>query len=437
MKILIFGLGINGGGFAAAKYFLVHNHTVLITDLKTQESFGKPLQILKELGAIFRLGEHLVEDFLWADLVIKNPSILPNNKYLQYAKRISTDFVYLFENFNLDNIKLIAVTGTKGKTTTTYAINHVLKKMNYNSKLVGNMGISAFEIASYIEDNKKPIDFLICEFSSWQLRDIFNYLNGDFPHTKISVFTNLLEDHQNTYDSMERYLQDKLKVFTRNTETSICPKAFDKAIQEKTLLKKKNIIFLDEKIPDQLIDKPELVPAFKTLEVLNIKNNLILQHFNTFKGVAHRIEWVGSLNNILFVNDSAATIPTATEFSMSHFKNVNIHLICGGTDKDLKTTNMQSILNRAKSITLLDGTFTKNKLISFLQKQEICYHGPFNNMKEAFNSAFTLAKEDHDRDMRVVLLSPGAASFDIFLNEFDRGNQFKKLAKEVIGKVET
>ncbi|MDC7250904.1 MAG: Mur ligase family protein [Sphaerochaetaceae bacterium] len=437
MNVLIFGLGVNGGGFAAAKYFLKHNHNVLVTDLKSKNDFGKAINILEKLGAKFRFSQHLVEDFLWADLVVKNASILPNNKYLQYAKKITTDFIYLFENYTLDNIKIIAVTGTKGKTTTTHAINHVLKKEGYNTKLVGNMGISAFEIARALETSKKPIDYLICEFSSWQLRDIFNYITVDFPHTKISLFTNLLEDHQNTYDSMERYLQDKLSLFTPNTEIAICPKGFFNSIKEKTKLKKKNIKFTDDKIVAELQNKPELIPPYKALLALNIKKDIILKHLNSFKGVAHRIEWVGTSDNILFVNDSAATIPEAIEFSMLHFDKINIHLICGGTDKNLKTINMKNSLSKAKSITLLDGSFTQNKLIPFLNKNKIKYNGPFNNMNEAFKTALSIAKEESDINMKAILLSPGAASFDLFINEFDRGNQFKRLAKEIIDKQST
>lgn len=437
MNVLIFGLGVNGGGFAAAKYFLKHNHNVLVTDLKSKNDFGKAINILEKLGAKFRFSQHLVEDFLWADLVVKNASILPNNKYLQYAKKITTDFTYLFENYNLDNINIIAVTGTKGKTTTTHAINHVLKKEGYNTKLVGNMGISAFEIARALETSKNHIDYLICEFSSWQLRDIFNYITVDFPHTKISLFTNLLEDHQNTYDSMERYLQDKLSLFTPNTEIAICPKGFFNSIKEKTNLKKRNIKFTDDKIVAELQNKPELIPPYKALLALNIKKDIILKHLNSFKGVAHRIEWVGTSDNILYVNDSAATIPEAIEFSMLHFDKINIHLICGGTDKNLKTINMKNSLSKAKSITLLDGSFTQNKLIPFLKKNKIRYYGPFNNMKEAFKTALNMAKEESDINMKAVLLSPGAASFDLFINEFDRGNQFKRLAKEIIDKQST
>jgi len=95
---------------------------------------------------------------------------------------------------------------------------------------------------------------------------------------------------------------------------------------------------------------------------------------------------------------------------------------------------MLHALTTVKSITLLDGTFTQNRLIPFLQENDIKYSGPFNNMKEAFINATDLANKDQAINMKLVLLSPGASSFDLFINEFDRGNQFKKLAKEFIDK---
>ncbi|MGD1822411.1 MAG: Mur ligase family protein [Pleomorphochaeta sp.] len=434
MKVLIFGLGVNGGGFSAAKYFLEHKNEVLITDIKLEKSFTKAINILEKLGAKFHLGQHSKEDFLWADLVVKNTSILPNNIYLKYAKRITNDFAFLINNYNLNKIKIIGITGTKGKTTTSHAIFHVLKKLNYNVKLVGNMGISAFEIASYIEKNDQKIDYLVCEFSSWQLRDTFLYLEKEFPSTKVAVFTNLLEDHQNSYDSMERYLQDKLKLFTKNTKQVICPKAFEKSVLEKTNIKKRNLIFLETKLNIDLSNTPELIPAYKALSSLKIKSDTILKHLNTFSGVSHRIEWLGIHKNILFVNDSAATIPEAIAFSISHFRDVNLHLICGGTDKNLKVKTLINVFHKVSSITLLDGSFTQNKLIPYLKDNKIKYNGPYKQMKSAVNKAYNLANEDQSREMKVVILSPGATSFELFINEFDRGNQFKKSVKLIIDK---
>lgn len=434
MKVLIYGLGLNGGGYSAAKFFLEHSHEVLITDIKNDTNFKKSISELSKLGARFHLGHHFIEDFQWADLVVKNPSIPPNNKYLKYAKKITTDFVYLIENYNLNKIKIIGITGTKGKTTTSHAIYHVLNKLNYKAEMAGNMGISAFEIANKLERKENKIDYLICEFSSWQLRDISLYLNKDYPTTHLAIFTNLLEDHQNSYNSMERYLQDKLKLFTLKTKNVLCPVNFCTAIQTKTHLNKKNIFELDNKVNNSIKDKPELIPAFKALKILKIKQKQILTHLSSFSGVSHRIEWVGNYNDIYFINDSAATIPAAVNFSFSHFRDVNIHIITGGTDKELHVSPMISLLNKASSITLLDGSFTQNKLIPYLKDNKIKFYGPYKQMKSAVKKAFNEANSDNSTFLKIILLSPGASSFEYFINEFDRGNQFKKSAKYFIDK---
>ncbi len=434
MKVLIYGLGLNGGGYSAAKFFLERSHEVLITDIKNDKNFQKSISELKKLGAKFHLGNHYIEDFIWADLVVKNPSIPPNNKYLKYAKKITTDFVYLIENYNLNKIKIIGITGTKGKTTTSHAISHVLKKLGYKVELAGNMGISAFEIANKLDNKEKKIEYLICEFSSWQLRDISLYLKNDYPATYLAIFTNLLEDHQNSYNSMERYLQDKLKLFTSRTKYVLCPENFCTTIQNKTKLNKRNIFELNNKVNNSIKDKPELIPAYKALRILKIKQSLIITHLNSFSGVSHRIEWVGNSNDIYFINDSAATIPAAVTFSFSHFRDVNIHIITGGTDKELHVSPMINILDKASSITLLDGSFTQNKLIPYLKDNKIKFNGPYKQMKSAVNKAFIEAKNDNSTFLKIILLSPGASSFENFINEFDRGNQFIRSAKYFIDK---
>lgn len=434
MKVLIFGLGLNGGGYSAAKFFLEKGHEVLITDRKNDKNFHKAIAELGKVGAKFHLGYHSIEDFKWADLVVKNPSIAPNNKYLKYAKKITTDFIYLMKNYNLKKIKIIGITGTKGKTTTSHAIYHVLNKLDFNVEMVGNMGISAFEIATKLETKDYKLDYLICEFSSWQLRDIALYLNEESPVTYLAIFTNLLEDHQNSYNSMERYLQDKLKLFTNKTKFVLCPESFYTTIQNKTKLNKRNIYILNDKVNSSIKEKPELIPAFKALKILKIKQNSIITHLNSFSGVSHRIEWVGNSKDVYFINDSAATIPAAVHFSFSHFRDVNIHIIIGGTDKELHVSPMIEVLKKATSITLLEGSFTQNKLIPFLKDNKIKFNGPYKQMKSAINKAYDEAKVDNSTFLKIILLSPGASSFEHFINEFDRGNQFKKGVKSIIDK---
>lgn len=427
MKVLIFGLGLNGGGFEAALYFLKHNHEVRITDLKKKSAFGKAIKKLEDLGGEFILGEHRKEDFIWADLVVKNTVITPTNEFLNYAKQVTNDFSFLFDNFNLDNTKIIAITGTKGKTTTTSAVTHVLKHKGYNTLPCGNIGISAFKIAQYIEDNETNIDYLVCEFSSWQLRDTLLYMKKEFPYLEVALITNLMEDHLNNYLDMNTYKEDKLLMFSNNLHYAICPRILRNVIKEKTQLKRKFLISLETGISNGLCNKPELIPAYKILKTQNLKDKEIFDLFATYKGIPHRIEWLGIVENTAFINDSAATISEAVSFTFSHFNFLQVHLICGGTDKNLKPDGMLEALKKAVTITLLDGTFTKNKLIPLLERENLKYNGPYSNMAEAVDVSYKESVENYKGTSlaQAILLSPGAASFDLFLNEFDRGNKFK------------
>src|SRR5690554_4602027 len=173
MRVLIFGLGTLGGGFASAGYFLDRDHEVRVTDMRPESELGNPVEILRERGALVVCGEHREVDFRWADLVVKNPAVSPNNQYLQYANRITTDIAYLLESPLVQPLKKIAVTGTKGKTTTVAAVAHILEKQGHEALQMGNMGISGFSILAELErrlhKGKSLPEYLICEFSSWQI----------------------------------------------------------------------------------------------------------------------------------------------------------------------------------------------------------------------------------------------------------------------------
>lgn len=437
MKVLIFGLGLNGGGFEAATYFLKKKDEVRITDLKGKSSFGKVISKLESLGATFILGDHREEDFLWADIVIKNTVILPSNKFLLLAKEVITDFSFLFDNYRLVNTKLIIVTGTKGKTTTTSFITHALKHIGYKVKMCGNMGISAFKIARYLDDYDKKLDYLVCEFSSWQLRDLKLYMNLEMPFIEVAAITNIMEDHQNTYENMDHYISDKLFLFNNKINYALCPKNLMPKIKKITELKRRRIIDINQGKYENLGNQLELIPAFNILKTQKINEKSIYQTLKSYKGVPHRIQWIGTIDNVSFVNDSAATISEAVQFSFSHFTYFGVNLICGGTDKNLKANGMIDALKQSNSITLLDGSFTQNKLIPLLKELELSYDGPFTSMRKATRNAFKIAKEKYDNTKveQVVLLSPGAASFDLFINEFDRGTKFRESFRAIRGKV--
>lgn len=436
MKILIFGLGLNGGGFEAASFFLKKHHEVRITDLKNKSSFGKVISKLESLGGTFILGEHRKKDFLWADVVVKNAVIPPSNKYLVLANKVITDFSYLFDNYNFNDTKIIAITGTKGKTTSVSFVTHALKHKGYKVKMCGNMGISAFKIAQYMEDYEKPIDYLVCEFSSWQLRDLKLYKELKMPFLEVAAITNIMEDHQNFYENMDHYITDKMYIFKSNINYALAPKQLHPDIKKIAKLKRRQLIDINIGNCNELGNRLELMPALNILKTQKLTLPDIIAALSSYKGVAHRIEWVGTINDIIFINDSAATIAEAVQFSFDHFSDFQVHLICGGTDKNLKSKGMINALKKSQSITLLDGSFTQNKLIPLLDEEKLKHSRPFKSIRKATRLAYNNALNSKETStmVQVVLLSPGSSSFDFFLNEFDRGNKFKASYRAICGK---
>ena len=434
MKVLIFGLGMNGGGYSAATYFLDHGDEVRITDLKGTCDLGAEMEALSQRGATCIAGAHRKEDFLWADIVVKNPAITPNHPLLSSARMVVNDFAWLFSSPWCSETKIIAITGTKGKTTTSAAVAHVLDKLGYEAMQCGNMGISAFSVLREWEkrhDEKKKLpDFLVCEFSSWLVRDTVMAMHEELPALEICAMTNFYPDHLNSYESIGNYLKDKLDLFSPSTKMAVVPDALIKRVRKQTKLDSRHVRGIDRTCAKEVEEMPHLKSAYAILLALGFKWKTVLKALESFAGVPHRIEQVGLLDTILFINDSAATIPEAVHFTYSRFRNMASHLICGGTDKNLKPDAMLDVLQVASSISLLDGSFTRDKLIPLLEEHKIPYYGPFNSMDEAvrksYASATKKAKDLPDLP-QVVLLSPGCASFEMFTNEFDRGNQFKNL----------
>ncbi|MDY0289399.1 MAG: Mur ligase family protein [Sphaerochaeta sp.] len=440
MKVLIFGLGMNGGGYSAAMYFLDHGDEVRITDLKGRCDLGTEMEALSQRGATCIAGAHRQEDFLWADIVVKNPAIPPNHPLLASARMVVNDFAWLFSSPWCSETKIIAITGTKGKTTTSAAVAHVLGKLGYEAMQCGNMGISAFSVLREWEkrhdEQRRLPDFLVCEFSSWLIRDTITAMHGQLPPIEVSALTNFYPDHLNSYESIENYLEDKLNLFTPSTKRAVVPDVMIKRVRSLTGLDSRRVRGIDRTCAKELEQMPHLKSAYAVLLSLGFKWKTVLKALESFAGVPHRIEQVGLQGTILFINDSAATIPEAVHFTSAKFKNMAIHLICGGTDKNLSPLAMLDELEGASSISLLDGSFTRDKLIPLLDEHKIPYSGPFSSMDDATLASYTRAREKEQELPelpQVVLLSPGCASFEMFNNEFDRGDQFKNLVGLLLG----
>ncbi|MGP1419717.1 MAG: Mur ligase family protein [Sphaerochaetaceae bacterium] len=436
MKTLIFGFGTHGGGFAAAKYFLEHGHQVRITDRNSLSKLGDSIKYFQERGVELVLEQHRESDFTWADVVVKSPAISHDSVYIRKAKRIVTDFTCLFEFPDIGKIKIVAITGTKGKTTTAAAVAHVLRNLGHESVLCGNMGISGFSVLSDLEKRKsegRPYpEYIVCELSSWQIADVFSYASS-IPVLEASCLTSLYEDHQNYYHSMESYIRDKLMLFGKESRHIIATDSMRPSVAKASGMPLSRIASIEK--AGRNIKDSALSPAFATCQAMGFSGEQILKALKTFPGVPHRNEMVRFHNNIIFINDSAATVPQAVEFTYSnYYSKTPVFLICGGTDKELHATGMENAVSHAKHLYLLNGSFTREKLIPMLDERKIGYNGPYSTMNDALSRAYMDAmhfNRDKKGTASVILLSPGAASFELFEHEFDRGDQFKSLVNNL------
>ena len=437
-KITIMGLGLHGGGVGVAKFFCQQDADVLVTDLKTKEQLKESLKKLKKYKNIkYRLGEHKKEDFVNADLVIKNPDVPNDSPFLEVARKnnvsIKTDISIFFD---LCQAPIIGVTGTKGKSTVATLIYELLKTKYKNTILAGNIGVSPLEFLNKI--NSRPHQkfgsgWVVLELSSFELE-------GLAKSPQVAVITNILPDHLNRYANMERYIQAKKTIFKyqKSRDTLILNKDNFIVRQFAGEAASKVYFFSLKELPKGIkLDNfkllgnhnlSNLLAAIKVAEVLKIPPKNIEKSLKTFKGLASRQEFVGEIRGVKYFNDTTATMPEATIAAIrvfsEEFPESKLILICGGVDKRLKYGELAKIIKeKVGELIMLPGTASdkiKENLVSYLNMHEI------SSMSEAVEKSSKLAKKGD-----IVLLSPGAASFNLFKNEFDRGNQFIKEVKKI------
>lgn len=450
-KVVIFGLGLSGGGVGAAKFFYRAGAKVTVTDIKTKEELEpsvKKLEGFKDIKYVF--GQHRSEDFTNADLIVKSPAIPWKNPYLKLAAEKNIPIEMDSSLFmKLCPAKIIGVTGTKGKTTTSVLIYEILKSAGLHPIKVGIDQVSVLEALSEI----KKDDIAVFEMSSWRL----SALRKDRLSPQIAVITNILNDHLNYYDSMEKYIADKKNIFlfqkpgdllvinwddpllreiSQETPVELVKvSAKDSLVDGGVRIEGGMICYFEGGKKEEIIDVNDIglkgkhnikniMLAIAATKRLGVKTKHYQEVIKLFKGMPHRLEFVLEIKGVKYYNDSAATIPDAAIQAVKSFLNPVI-LICGGADKNLNFNEFaKTILADVKGVIFLKGSATekltkelKNQLDSTAAEKgfEIV-----DSMKKAVEIASRSAETGD-----VVLLSPGAASFGLFKNEFDRGNQFK------------
>ena len=400
-KVIVMGLGLHGGGVGVANFFISQGAKVLITDLKTKSQLKESLAKLKTRSELTRsdlvLGKHRIEDFRNADLIIKNPDVPSNSKFLKIARGnkipIKSDIQLFFE---LCPAEIIGITGTKGKSTVSTLTAELLKE-EYHTVLAGNIGVSPLEFLDDIKKNSK----VVLELSSFILEDL-----QISPH--IAVITNLFPDHLNRYKNFNEYTKAKKNIFKYQDENDVL--ILNKDL--KNITSKSKIVYFDGENNSAAIAvaKEYKVPMKKIERVIT-----------TFKGVPHRQEFVADKKGVKYYNDTSATNPGSVKYALNKFE--NIILVAGGESKKLNYRALaKDIQESVKHLILLPGS--ASDLIERDLKKFPLHR--VKSMKMAVKKASMLAEKGD-----TVILSPGAASFNLFKNEFDRGNQFKKEVKNL------
>ncbi|GHV06503.1 UDP-N-acetylmuramoylalanine--D-glutamate ligase [Spirochaetia bacterium] len=460
MKALVMGLGLHGGGLESARYLARHGAEVTVTDLRDEKNLAPSIEKLEAEGAgkfHYVLGRHEITDFENADMVIKNPGVRPDSPYLQAARRIETDISIFLAN---SPARLIAVTGSKGKSSVSSALHWVLqeaRKTGLPGKawLGGNITVSPLSFL----DELKADDDVVLELSSWQLGD----LKGRGLKPRCAVLTAILPDHLNWYGTMEAYVADKRIIYQGQDEHD-ATLAADDSWGRSFLAESRGrpLVYAEsplsegvsggwltgpdgpglvrlyrprsggivagetfEAVPAKLLvpgyhQKKNLLAAALALLDLGLDAETVRQGLASFPGIEHRLEFFHEARGVRFYNDTAATIPEAAAAAIEAFGDNPLVLITGGTDKNLDYGPLVKAAPRAKAIILLAGTGS-DKLKALFAGAGIAFQGPFDDVDAAIKAVLDTAKPGD-----TAVLSPGCASFGMFLNEFDRGRKWKE-----------
>ncbi len=425
-RITVMGLGLLGRGIGDARYLAECGAELIVTDLKSHEELAESVAQLESFSNIrFVLGEHRLEDFRDRDLVLKAAGVPLDSIYIAEAKkhgipvRMSAD---LFAE--LSGVPVIGVTGTRGKSTVTHMLYAILMASGKHVLLGGNVrGVSNLALLHEVT----PAHVAVLELDSWQCQGFGEARIS--PH--IAVFTTLYSDHQNYYKTEpEAYLADKANIFLNQTpeDTLVLGKQCAPLIIEKYGEHiEANTLVVDElKLPDTwtlripgLHNRYNAALALAAARAYGIPDEATRKAIESFTGVPGRLELVREVHGVKVYNDTTATTPEATLAALRALDTgtQNIVLIMGGADKDLDMSILLAeIPDHTKRVILLSGTGT-HRVLEFLPEASV-----FDDLAKAVNEAFAAAVPGDS-----ILFSPAFASFGMFKNEYDRGDQFAAL----------
>ena len=438
-RVLVLGLGISG--LSTVKALDSLESQIIVYDSKTEIELKDFFNEISDIHIEKWLNkkEIYLENI---DLIVKSPGIPPTSEVLLEAYRqnieVITDIELAYRISPTE--KIIAITGTNGKTTTTTLVGEIIKKANYNMHLAGNIGVGIL----WDMVNAKADDVFVIEASSFQLENTVSF------RPQISLILNITPDHLDWHGSLEHYIDSKKKICQNQTEKDFTILNYDDPIIRKMADDlKSNIIWfsVNEKLNKGIyIDGEDIVindgeniikvMTYKDIKILgkhNLENvlgsigicysmdidmKIIAQSIREFKGVEHRIEYVTNINGISFYNDSKGTNPESTIKAIEAIASPII-LIAGGYNKGSEFDNLvKSFNNKIKDLVLLGET--KEKIKEAAEKAGIINIHLVEDMKEAVKLSYSLGESKDN-----ILLSPACASWGMYNNFEERGQDFK------------
>ena len=468
-KIAIIGLGVSN--MPLIKYLNNLNANIVVFDKRDLEKIDNNIiKYLRENNIVGNFGEKYLENLKGFDIIFRSPSCRPDTQELLEEKKRGAIITSEIEMVvKLCPGKVIGITGSDGKTTTTSLIYEILKKANYNCYLGGNIGTPLFD---KLPDMKKE-DIIVLELSSFELMDMEISPN-------ISVITNITPNHLDIHKSYEEYIDSKKNIFKFQTENDILVLNYnDEIVKNFEKEAKGKVVFFskESKLENGVMLNDDIIKYAENgirRQLLNVKDvklrgrhnyenictaiaatytladfDIIVEVVKEFKGVEHRIEFIKNINGVKWYNDSIGSSPTRTIAGLRAFDE-DVVLIAGGYDKHLDYTPLaKPILEKVSTLILLGQTAKKieNSVKNEVEKLNGEIYEENNHqllkynidnvekiiklyMVDSLEKTVEIAyKEATNKD--VVLFSPASASFDMFKNFMERGEKFKKLVNDI------
>lgn len=475
-KVLVVGLGSLGGGVATVRWLVRHGASVTVTDIGRKVQLEKSIRALDSCGGKVRfvLGKHNKKDFVSHDVIVINPAVkIKKNHFLSLSKKKKIPVINDLDIF-LENAKnpIIAVTGTRGKTTTASWIAHFLSGKYPEVKASGNSSDDALLTLLPRLEKKRRMPAVL-ELSSFQLE----CANSVRRAPDIAVITNLYRDHLNRHGSMEEYARAKANIFLNQTESQTLilnrdsewtryflernPKSrvafvsLDRPISEKNndflIRMNKKIVFSDGRTRREVFSKKteKKIGSCGDHNVYNFLCAALAAHYagiswkeieeraDTLPQITYRQETVIRRENCVVINDTTATSPDGAIAALRRFGGKNTILIAGGTDKKLEYSMWAREVKKYVSpghLFLLEGSATK-KMVRELKKINY-FRGTDPHLLDDLSDILFVIKKliINNYKSTTILFSPAAASFEKFKNEFDRGEKFNALAGKIFGR---